>query len=170
MTDTSTPPEGAPQPNPAPQQAAPSLRVLNQFVRDLSFENPGNRPAEEQPNIDLNIDVGATPHTAGNNTYEVALRLNATAKTGDTPLFVCELDYAGVFQIQNAQENQVEPLLLIECPRLLFPFARRIIAEITREGGFPPLMIDPVDFVQIYQSQRAKAAAAGGAPAPTGQA
>lgn len=169
MTDTSTPPEGAPQPNAAGQQPGPALRVLKQFVRDLSFENPGHRPLEEQPNIDLNIDVGATQHTSGNNTYEVALRMNATAKAGETTLFVCELDYAGVFQIQNAQKEQLEPLLLIECPRLMFPFARRIIAEITQEGGFPPLMIDPVDFIQIYQKQKAAAAQNAQTP-PVGQA
>ena len=164
MTDTSTPPEGAPQPDPATPQPAPALRVLSQYIRDLSFENPGNRPAETQPNIDLSIDVGATPHSSGNS-YEVALKMTAVAKSGETTLFVCELDYCGLFQLQNAQQAQIEPLLLIECPRLLFPFARRIIADVTREGGFPPLMIDPVDFVALYQSQKQQQA-----NAPTAQA
>lgn len=173
MTDTSTPPAGGTPPSGGsnPQQS-PALRVINQFVRDLSFENPSNRALEQQPNIELGIDVGATPHATAANTYEVYLKMNATAKAGETTLFMCELDYAGLFQLQGVPENQVEPMLLIECPRLLFPFARRIIAEITREGGFPPLLIDPVDFVGLYQNQRNQGAA-GAAPQtapPTGQA
>lgn len=166
MTDTSapTPPGGAPQPQPGAAPAPPSLRVLNQYVRDLSFENPGNRAPESQPNIDLGIDVSAAAHESGNSVFEVALKLSAKATAGDSPLFVTELDYGGLFQLENVPEAQVEPMLLIECPRLLFPFARRIVAEITREGGFPPLMIDPVDFVGIYQQQKAQGVQAPVAP------
>ena len=163
MTDASAPQNPQPQGNP-PQ--GPAMRVLGQYIKDLSFENPGVGPVQSQPNIDLGIDVGATPHADGNGLYEVSLKLSAKATAEQSVLFICELDYAGLFQIQNAQQGQMEPMLLIECPRLLFPFARRIIAEITREGGFPPLLIDPVDFVQLYQSQYQRAAAAGGnAPA-----
>ncbi|OYW83785.1 MAG: protein-export chaperone SecB [Hyphomonas sp. 32-62-5] len=161
MTDTSAPA------NPTPDDkgpAAPSLRVLGQYVKDLSFENPGHPPVQAQPNIDLGIDVGAAPHADGNGLFEVSLKLSAKALAGDTTLFITELDYAGLFQLSNVTEKQVEPMLLIECPRLLFPFARRIIAEITREGGFPPLMIDPVDFVQLYQAQYRKAAERAGTP------
>jgi len=158
MSDTSAPAGGPADPNaPAPQPAA--LRVMSQYVRDLSFENPGNLTVQEQPGIDLGIDVSAQPHASGPDVYEVALKLAATAKAGDQPLFVTELDYAGVFQLQGIAEDQIEPMLLIECPRLLFPFARRIVAEITREGGFPPLLIDPVDFVSLYQQQKAREAA-----------
>ena len=149
------------------------MRVLGQYIKDLSFENPGVGPVQSQPNIDLGIDVGATPHADGNGLYEVSLKLSAKATAEQAVLFICELDYAGLFQIQNAQQGQMEPMLLIECPRLLFPFARRIIAEITREGGFPPLLIDPVDFVQLYQAQYQRAAAASGeaasAQAPNGE-
>lgn len=155
MTDTSA----AGNPTPGQQPAnPPSLRVLGQYVKDLSFENPGHPPVQTQPNIDLGIDVGAAPHADGNGLFEVSLKLSAKASSGDTVLFISELDYAGLFQLQNVPENQVEAMLLIECPRLLFPFARRIIAEITREGGFPPLLIDPVDFVALYQSQYRRAA------------
>lgn len=155
MTDTSAPGNPTPMGDAAP---GPSMRVLGQYVKDLSFENPGHPPVQTQPNIDLGIDVAAAPHVDGNGLFEVSLKLSAKAQADQTVLFISELDYAGLFQLQNVPENQVEPMLLIECPRLLFPFARRIIAEITREGGFPPLLIDPVDFVQLYQAQYRRAA------------
>ncbi len=145
MTDLSGPAPG------------PALRVLGQYVKDLSFENPGHPPLQVQPQIDLSIDVGAVPHADGNGIFEISLRLKAQAVANNTVLFITDLDYAGLFQIQNAGDQQIEPLLLIECPRLLFPFARRIIAEITREGGFPPLLIEPIDFVALYQSQLRRA-------------
>ena len=165
MTDTSAP--GSSKPNgDAPLGGAPAMRVLGQYVKDLSFENPGHSPVQSQPNIDLGIDVGAAPHADGNGLYEVSLKLSAKAQSENTVLFITELDYAGLFQMQNIAQDQLEPMLLIECPRLLFPFARRIIAEITREGGFPPLLIDPVDFVQLYQ-QQVQRARESGAAAPT---
>lgn len=146
MSDTSaTAPEN---------KEGPQLRALSQYVRDLSFENPGNRTADERPNIDLGIDVSAIPHEQGNGLYEISLKLNAKAHTASTTLFLIELDYGGVFQVIGMPEAEAEAALLIECPRLLFPFARRLIADITREGGFPPLLIDPVDFVQLYRSQK----------------
>ncbi len=164
MTDTSAPQA----PNESQNGATPAgLRVLAQYVKDLSFENPGHSPVQTQPNIDLGIDVGATPHADGNGLYEVSLKLSAKAVADSTVLFITELDYAGLFQLQNVPQDQLEPLLLIECPRLLFPFARRIVAEITREGGFPPLLIDPVDFVQLYQQQYRRAQEAGGQTPPT---
>jgi preprotein translocase subunit SecB len=160
MTDTSAPQA----PNQGQNGATPAgLRVLGQYVKDLSFENPGHAAVQSQPNIDLGIDVGATPHADGNGLYEVSLKLSAKAVADGTVLFITELDYAGLFQLQNVPQAQLEPLLLIECPRLLFPFARRIVAEITREGGFPPLLIDPVDFVQLYQQQYRRAQEAGAA-------
>ncbi len=168
MTDTSAPQA----PNQGQDGANPAgLRVLGQYVKDLSFENPGHTPVQSQPNIDLGIDVGATPHADGNGIYEVSLKLSAKAVADGTVLFITELDYAGLFQLQNVPQAQLEPLLLIECPRLLFPFARRIVAEITREGGFPPLLIDPVDFVQLYQQQyrRAQEAAAASGQTPPAQ-
>ena len=161
MTDTSNMSSGAPA---AAQPKGPSLRVLSQFIKDLSFENPGSVVGEGQPNIDLGIDVSATPHQQGNGLFEVSLKMNAKAAVGDNVLFLTELDYGGIFQLENFPESDMEPMLLIECPRLLFPYARRIISEITRDGGFPPLMIDPVDFVALYQSQKARAAQ--GTPPP----
>jgi preprotein translocase subunit SecB len=144
----------------------PQLRALNQFVKDLSFENPGNNGPETRPNIDLGIDVSAIPHEQGDGIFEVSLKLNAKAQSENTTLFVIELDYGGLFQVQGMSEADMEAALLIECPRLLFPFARRLIADITREGGFPPLLIDPVDFVQLYRSQKRQEAEGSGQAPP----
>lgn len=173
MSDTSAPQEPAPSQQ---GQQGPQLRALSQYVRDLSFENPGNRTADERPNIDLGIDVSAIPHEQGNGLYEVSLKLKARAHTETSTLFLTELDYGGVFQVSGMTEADAEAALLIECPRLLFPFARRLIADITREGGFPPLLIDPVDFVQLYRSQKQRDQAATpsspgqpSAPTPPGQ-
>lgn len=155
MSDTSAPQGTGPATTPQqPASSGPQLRALNQFVKDLSFENPGARTNDDRPNIDLGIDVSAIPHEQGNGLYEVSLKLTAKAHTTTTTLFLLELDYAGMFQVVGMREADAEAALLIECPRLLFPFARRLIADITREGGFPPLLIDPVDFVQLYQSQK----------------
>lgn len=172
MTDDSTsqPPTGAPAPETPPQR---QLRALNQYVKDLSFENPGNRIAENQPNIDLGIDVSAAAHESGNGVFEVSLKLSAKAHSDTTTLFLAELDYAGLFQVIGFDEIETEAALLVECPRMLFPFARRLIADITREGGFPPLLIDPVDFVQLYRAQKERQAAAktdGGGASPAEQA
>lgn len=157
-----------PQDNTAPQ--GPAIRVLSQYIKDLSFENPG-AAVQEQPNIELGIDVGATPKPDAEGVFEVTLKLKARAGTQNTALFLIEMDYAGQFQLQGFPPADVEPILLIECPRILFPFARRIIADISSEGGFPPLRIDPVDFGALYNSQKQRAAAAVQAnPAPEGQA
>lgn len=172
MTDPSQPgPQQAPLTGADPdQQGGPQLRALSQFVKDLSFENPGNPMAQGQPNIDIGIDVQATPHRQGNGVYEVSLKLRAVAQIQDTTLFVLELDYGGLFQIDGMNEAEAEPALLIECPRLLFPFARRLIADITREGGFPPLLIDPVDFSALYRNQKLSQSGQSGGEAPAQQA
>jgi preprotein translocase subunit SecB len=163
---------------PAPDAAAPadgadagpgaSVRVLAQFVKDLSFENPGllSQNGQGAPEIELGIDVRVEP--AGGQqeaVFMVELRLSAKAKRQETIVFIVEMIYAGVFQVQGAGREGVEPILLIECPRLLFPFARRIIADVTREGGHPPLMVDPIDFVGLYRQQRASQKAAADKPA-----
>ncbi len=143
-------------------QQAPSLNVLVQYVKDLSFENPNApnslAPQETQPQIAINVNVGAQPLSA--TEFEVELKLEATAKIGETVIFAVELVYAGLFRIQNVPEQHLHPFVLIECPRLLFPFARQILADSTRNGGFPPLMLDPIDFVALYQQNAAQQAAA----------
>ncbi|MEM9572384.1 MAG: protein-export chaperone SecB [Pseudomonadota bacterium] len=156
MTDT---PDMATPPQDNAQQQGPAIRVLNQYIKDLSFENPG-ATVQDQPNIELGIDVGAAPKQANEGVYEVTLKLKARAGTESTALFLLEMDYAGLFQLQGFSQADMEPILLIECPRILVPFARRIIADISAEGGFPPLRIDPVDFGALYNSQKQRAAAA----------
>ena len=120
MTDTSAPGNPTPPQDPNGDKApAPVMRVLGQYVKDLSFENPGHAPVQAQPNIDLGIDVGAKPHADGNGLFEVSLKLSAKAMSDGQVMFISELDYAGLFQLQNVAQDQLEPMLLIECPRLL---------------------------------------------------
>lgn len=168
MTDS---PDMATPTQPQTRPAQPVIRVLSQYIKDLSFENPGTS-VQDQPNIELGIDVGAAAKTEPANTYEVVLKLQARAGTKEAALFLIEMDYAGAFQIEGLSQADLEAVLLIECPRLLFPFARRIIADISAEGGFPPLRIDPVDFAALYtaQKQRAAQAAAQDTQASTPQA
>ena len=137
---------------------APRLSVTAQYVKDFSFENPNApqslAPPKEQPQIDVNVDVEANLLAPDN--YEVSLRISVTARNLETTLFVIELLYAGLFRIENIPEESLEAVCLIECPRLIFPFARRIIADGTRDGGFPPMLIDPIDFATLYR-QRSQA-------------
>ncbi len=137
----------------ASADAPPSLRVLAQYLKDLSFESP-RAPAcfsdnTTAPGIEVNVDVNA--RGVNPNQFEVELAISAKASRENEPVFVVETSYAGVFEIMNVPENQIEPILLIECPRLLFPFARQIVAETTTSGNFPPVMLDPIDFLSIYQ-------------------
>ncbi len=149
-------------PAPGAQDAALQMRVLAQYLKDMSFENPNApealRPSETAPAIDVNVDVGA--RRLGDTEFEVELRCSANAKRGEDTSFIVEVVYAGVFQIQNAPDTALQPLLLIECPRLLFPFVRRLVADATRDGGYPPLMLDPIDFANLYRRQMAAAQAA----------
>jgi preprotein translocase subunit SecB len=143
----------------APDQAEPpGIRILAQFVRDFSFENPrapdALRTGAAQPQIDLGVEMNARGRDDG--LFEVDLKLSARAAREDGPLFVVELLYGGVFQITGVAAEDIEPVLLIECPRFLFPFARRIIADITAEGGYPPFMLDPIDFAGVYAARKAE--------------
>jgi preprotein translocase subunit SecB len=146
------PTNGGPQA--ADPQQAPQLNVLAQYVKDFSFENPNAprslQPSQTQPAINIQINVNAAPIQSD---YEVELKIEGTAEIGSTMLFAFDLVYGGVFRIQNIPQDQIHPVLMIECPRLLFPFAREIIATGVRNGGFPPLYIDPVDFVGMYRQK-----------------
>lgn len=142
------------------QEPPPGIRILAQYVRDLSFENPrapdSLRGGAPQPQIDLGVELNARGRPDG--LFEVELKLTATAgRDGGEAVFVVELVYAGLFQIFGVPEADLEPVLMIECPRYLFPFARRIIADLTGEGGFPPFMLEPIDFAGVYASRRAAA-------------
>ena len=168
QTNGPTEPVGATGAAPASgAQAQPGIHVLGQYIKDLSFENP-NAPAslasgENAPKINVNVNVNA--RRLSENDIEVELKLEATAQRGVKPLFVTEVTYAGVFQIMNVPPEHLQPIMLIECPRLLFPFARQILADATRQGGFPPLMIDPVDFAALYHQKLQSAGQEAGASA-----
>ncbi|WP_420407721.1 protein-export chaperone SecB [Hoeflea sp.] len=137
---------------------APTLNVMAQYVKDLSFENPGAPkslgPREKSPAININVNVNANP--LSETEFDVVLTLNAEAKNDETVVFNVELVYGGVFRVANFPQEHMLPLLFIECPRILFPFARQIVADATRNGGFPPLLIDPIDFAQMFQQRMAQ--------------
>ncbi|MBB4104097.1 protein-export chaperone SecB [Allorhizobium borbori] len=138
--------------------AQPSLNILAQYIKDLSFENPGAprslQARDNPPAINISVNVNANP--LSENDFDVVLSLNAEAKDGDKALFAVELVYGGVFRITGFPQEHILPILFIECPRLLFPFARQIVADATRNGGFPPLMIDPIDFTQMFSQRMAE--------------
>jgi preprotein translocase subunit SecB len=150
---------------PQPQMVMPQIGVLAQYVKDLSFENPNAprslAPSTQQPAINIQVNVDAAP--LSDTDAEVTLRIEGKAEAQGTLLFGFELIFAGVFRIQNAPAESMQPLVMIECPRLLFPFAREIIATATRNGGFAPLLLNPIDFVALYR-QRLSAAQAGPQP------
>jgi preprotein translocase subunit SecB len=139
-------------------QQQPGIHVIAQYVKDLSFENPGApqslRASDKPPKLDVNVNVSARPQSEKD--FEIELTLEGKAARGEETLFIVEVTYAGVFQVRNVPQEHVQPILLIECPRLLFPFARQIVADATRQGGFPPLMIDPVDFAALYRQRMAQ--------------
>jgi len=167
MSETAAPVPEAPPPQP--------LTVNIQYVKDLSFEVPGApeiyTTLRSQPNVNINLDVQARRIQDGQDVFEVTLQIKAEATepqsqpangqaAGSRPVFIAELSYSGVFTLSGVPENTVEPLLLVECPRLLFPYARNILADVTRDGGFPPVLLQPIDFVALWQSRRAQGATA----------
>ncbi|MGD9537851.1 MAG: protein-export chaperone SecB [Alphaproteobacteria bacterium] len=162
---------GAAKPGEEPR---PLINVMSQYVKDFSFENP-NAPASlqlgsNQPEIKVNVEVNAEALKDGS--FEVVLHISARAETAGTLAFMSDLTYAGQFAVTNASREVLPAILLIECPRMLFPFARRVIADATRDGGFPPLLLSPIDFMSLFRQQRAAQQAAqpqqgdGGAPPP----
>lgn len=160
MSETPPTPNGAPGNTPdgaIDPNNPPSLSVMAQYLKDLSFENPRapqSFQGDGSPKIDVNVDVQA--RTLGADQYEVELSLAARAQRDDNPVFVVEATYAGAFEIRNIPREQLEMIMLVECPRLLFPFMRQIVAEATRNGNFPPLMLEPIDFMGIYMTNAEK--------------
>lgn len=141
--------------NGAGNEGMPQLNVLAQYTKDLSFENP-NAPRSlgpQQASPDISIQVNVNLRQLAETDYEVELLLEGSALEGATTLFKFDVAYAGVFRLQNIPEQDLQPILLIECPRLLFPFARQIVADAVRAGGFPPLLIDPIDFAGLYRQR-----------------
>ncbi len=147
---------------PAQPGAQPSMRIIGQYLKDLSFENPNApqalAPQQSQPDINISVNVNARNLTPTD--FEVELHLDAKATSDGKVIFASELMFAGVFRMENFPANMLHAAVLIECPRMLFPFARQILADATRNGGFPPLMLDPIDFASMYQKRMAQQAAA----------
>jgi preprotein translocase subunit SecB len=168
MSMTNGGPGGGQEQQQPTQDMMPQLGVLVQYVKDFSFENP-NAPRSlnvgTQPQINVQINVNANPLQGTD--YVVELRLEGKAEAESLLLFSFELVFAGVFRIQNVPQENLHPLVMIECPRLLFPFAREMIATAVRNGGFPPLLLDPVDFVTLYRQRMAEMQPQASAPTPS---
>ena len=135
----------------------PKMNILAQYVRDLSFENilaQKGVDGELNPEIQVNVNIDAKKRTTDKQ-FDVIIKLRVDSKSKNTNniLFVLELDYGGVFQIENVPDDQLHPYLLIECPRMLFPFLRRIVSDVTRDGGFPPLNLENIDFLNLYRQE-----------------
>lgn len=145
----------------------PQLNALAQYIKDLSFENP-NAPRSlanndgAAPNIQIQVNVNAQP--IGGDDFEVELKLEGTAGTKPNLMFSFELNYGGVFRLRNIPQEHIGGVLMVECPRMLFPFARQIVANAVRDGGFPPLYMDPIDFMALYQQRVAEVQSQQGKP------
>ncbi len=158
MSDT---PENGAAPAQTPQVTS---RVLAQYIRDMSFENilaQKGVQGDAQPEIQVQVNLDARKRSADNQ-YEIITKLNINSKTKEKgePLFILEIEYAGVFHVEGVPEEQMHPYLLIECPRITFPFLRRIVSDVTRDGGFPPLNLETIDFLALYRSELARRAEA----------
>ncbi len=140
------------------EQTAPQMGILGQYLKDLSFENP-NAPnslaLQGQPQINIGVNVNA--NQLGENDFEVSLEIEAKAEHEGKVVFNVEMTYCGIFRLQNIPQDALGAVVLVECPRMLFPFARRILADATRDGGFPPLLLDPIDFAAMYAQRAAQA-------------
>ncbi len=155
MAEEAKGPNGAAAP--APQTAPPKMRIVSQYIRDLSFENIAAQKAttpEGKPEIKVQVNLDAKKLAETN--YEVALKLRIESRVDEAPLFLLELDYGGRFSIENVPAEQLHPLLMIEGPRLIFPFVRRVISDVTRDGGYPPVNLDTIDFLALYRQELAR--------------
>ncbi|GGY36046.1 protein-export chaperone SecB [Parvularcula lutaonensis] len=162
MSETPETPQDGNDQQPAQNGGQPMMRLLTQYLKDLSFESPA-APASlstqaAPPNMEVSVDVNG--RALGENRFEVELSCSATARRDGNIVYVCEVNYAGLFHIENVPQDRMEPILLVDAPHLLFPFVRQIVAQSTRDGGFMPLLLEPLDFVGMYQQQRMKAAQA----------
>ena len=157
----------APAGNEAPQpQQQVQMRVLGQYIRDMSFENvmaQKGASGDVQPDVTVQVNLDAKKRPADHQ-FEVAIKLNvkSKAKGMEDVLFVLELEYCGIFHIEGVPEEQLHPFLLIECPRMIFPFLRRVVSDITRDGGFPPLNLENIDFLSLYRNELARRQSAEG--------
>ena len=136
----------------------PQLTVLAQYIKDLSFESPSSPKSlqgpGQNPQLKVSVNVNASPR--GEDTYEVALQLEVHASSADGVIYNVELIYGGLFRLRGLPQNMLQPVLFVDCPTILFPFLRRVLADVIRDGGFPPLMLDPIDFGRLYTQNLAQ--------------
>lgn len=159
MADTNTP-NGGTNPGAVPpaggEMQMPSLQIISQYIKDLSFENPSMGVNVQRPQIEFTVDLQAR-RLQENGPYEVVLKMRVNAKQDEKPVFLLEIAYGGLFILERVPEEVLQPMLLIECPRLMFPFVRRVISDLISDGGLPPLMIEPIDFAALYRSRMVEA-------------
>lgn len=138
----------------AADQPAPEVKIAAHFIRDLSFENvAAQEGAQAQGSPEINVTVNLDAGKVADDRFQIGMKINATATSGDKTRFVIELDYVGFFNIKNVPDEHIHPFLFIECPRQLLPYARRVVSDVTRDGGYPPLMLDNVDFAALYRAK-----------------
>jgi preprotein translocase subunit SecB len=136
------------------QPQPPRLRVINQYIRDLSFENVAAlKGAVSDAKPEITVQVGIDAEKKAGDTYEVRQKVKIEAKAGETPIFLLEIDFAGMFEVTQVPAEQMHPFLLVECPRLVFPYLRRIVGDVTRDGGYPPLNLDNIDYLNLYRQE-----------------
>lgn len=152
--------EGAASTAQQPQER-PRMQVVAQYIRDMSFENVAIMKAQKIDGTpEVSVQVALDAKKRAEDVFEVIVKMKVNSKSGEDTVFILELDYAGQFKISNVPENQMHPYLMIECPRMIFPYIRRIIGDVTRDGGFPPLNVDNIDFLQLYQQDMLRRQAA----------
>lgn len=144
----------------AQQPAQPGMKILAQYIRDMSFENilsQKGASGEVEPDVQIQVNIDAKKRTVENQ-FEIVIKLKVTSVNKGTTenLFLLEVEYAGLFLVTGVPDEQLHPFLLIECPRMLFPFLRRIVSDVTRDGGFPPLNLETIDFLQLYRQELAR--------------
>jgi preprotein translocase subunit SecB len=144
-----TPAEGA-------EMQMPSLQIISQYIKDLSFENPSMGVNVQRPQIEFTVDLQAR-RLQENGPFEVVLKMRVSAKQDEKPVFLLEIAYGGLFVLERVPEEVLQPMLLIECPRLMFPFVRRVVSDLISDGGLPPLMIEPIDFASLYRNRMMQA-------------
>ena len=159
MADNDSP-NGGTNPGAIPPAGAdnqmPSLQIISQYIKDLSFENPSMGVNVQRPQIEFTVDLQAR-RLQENGPFEVVLKMRVNAKQDEKPVFLLEIAYGGLFVLERVPEEVLQPMLLIECPRLMFPFVRRVISDLISDGGLPPLMIEPIDFAALYRSRMLEA-------------
>jgi len=152
MAETNRDPNGGPAVPPSGEGGPPVIQIISQYVKDLSFENPSMGVNVRQPQIDFSVDLQAR-RVSETGPYEVLLKLRVNAVQEEKTLFLLEIAYGGLFALDKIPEEALQPVLLIEAPRLMFPYVRRIISDLVSDGGLPPLMIEPIDFAQLYRTK-----------------